>query len=176
MSPDLDSNQDRQIQNLTYYHYTIGQEGYEITKVGRRTIASFALLRRPKATDHIFAKFKVAFTSVSLVKRKNAKRSFALQLAYEDSNLDKQNQNLSYYHYTIGQYPPYFSIRECKNKVRGQKYQKEVGLVYRQTGTVRRDAQTVECIILSMHRTRLSLQWGISKLYTLLIFDLSNME
>ena len=24
-------------------------------------------------------------------------------LAYEDSNLDKQNQNLSYYHYTIGQ-------------------------------------------------------------------------
>ena len=26
-------------------------------------------------------------------------------LAYEDSNLDKQNQNLSYYHYTIGQYP-----------------------------------------------------------------------
>ena len=23
--PDLDSNQDTQIQNLTYYHYTIGQ-------------------------------------------------------------------------------------------------------------------------------------------------------
>ena len=30
-----------------------------------------------------------------------------------DSNQDKQNQNLSYYHYTIGQYLP---LRECKNK------------------------------------------------------------
>ena len=28
-------------------------------------------------------------------------------LAYQDSNLDKQNQNLSYYHYTIGHYQPY---------------------------------------------------------------------
>jgi hypothetical protein len=28
---------------------------------------------------------------------------FQFLLAYEDSNLDKQNQNLSYYHYTIGQ-------------------------------------------------------------------------
>jgi hypothetical protein len=26
-----------------------------------------------------------------------------LLLAYKDSNLDKQDQNLSYYHYTIGQ-------------------------------------------------------------------------
>lgn len=30
------------------------------------------------------------------------KAAFSL-LAYQDSNLDKQNQNLSYYHYTIGQ-------------------------------------------------------------------------
>jgi hypothetical protein len=30
-----------------------------------------------------------------------------------DSNQDKQNQNLSYYHYTIGQYPLF---RDCKNK------------------------------------------------------------
>lgn len=40
-------------------------------------------------------------------------------LAYQDSNLDKQNQNLSYYHYTIGQYQPSFLIWECKNKGEG---------------------------------------------------------
>lgn len=33
-------------------------------------------------------------------------------LAYLDSNQDKQNQNLSYYHYTIGHSP----FRGCKNK------------------------------------------------------------
>ena len=32
--------------------------------------------------------------------------SFSVLLAYQDSNLDKQNQNLSYYHYTIGQSVP----------------------------------------------------------------------
>jgi hypothetical protein len=30
-------------------------------------------------------------------------RGFPRWLAYLDSNQDKQNQNLSYYHYTIGQ-------------------------------------------------------------------------
>ena len=29
--------------------------------------------------------------------------NFSFLLAYKDSNLDKQDQNLSYYHYTIGQ-------------------------------------------------------------------------
>ena len=52
--------------------------------------------------------------------------SYPFQLPDEDSNLDKQNQNLSYCHYTIGQslsfsaegdlaYPPTFK-KECKNK------------------------------------------------------------
>lgn len=45
---------------------------------------------------------------------KDAYASF-VGLAYQDSNLDKQNQNLSYYHYTIGQFP-LFLIWECKNK------------------------------------------------------------
>lgn len=34
----------------------------------------------------------------------------------QDSNLDKQNQNLSYYHYTIGQSFQHFCWG-CKNKV-----------------------------------------------------------
>ena len=38
---------------------------------------------------------------------------FIFPLAYLDSNQDKQNQNLSYYHYTIGQSP----FWGCKNKV-----------------------------------------------------------
>ena len=32
MLPDLDSNQDKQNQNLLYYHYTIGQEGCKYKK------------------------------------------------------------------------------------------------------------------------------------------------
>ena len=43
-----------------------------------------------------------------------------LLLAYLDSNQDKQNQNLSYYHYTIGQSP----FRGCKNKAMSKINQK----------------------------------------------------
>lgn len=39
------------------------------------------------------------------------------KLSHEDSNLDKQNQNLSYYLYTMGQ-------RECKSKGSQLKFQK----------------------------------------------------
>jgi len=49
---------------------------------------------------------------VAIKKPKQKCFSF-LMLAYLDSNQDKQNQNLSYYHYTIGQSP----FRGCKNKV-----------------------------------------------------------
>ena len=50
-----------------------------------------------------------------------------------DSNQDKQNQNLSYYHYTIGQTIPdlsgtagsRLSPKECKNKVSGKRFQKQ---------------------------------------------------
>ena len=38
-----------------------------------------------------------------------------------DSNQDKQNQNLSYYHYTIGQPVP---RRGCKNKAKQYSYKK----------------------------------------------------
>ena len=34
--PDLDSNQDKQNQNLLYYHYTIGQSGGD--PAGTRTL------------------------------------------------------------------------------------------------------------------------------------------
>ena len=47
------------------------------------------------------------FTYVLPIKKKalNIKALFLFMLAYLDSNQDKQNQNLSYYHYTIGQSP-----------------------------------------------------------------------
>jgi hypothetical protein len=38
-------------------------------------------------------------------KIKNPPHCGGFLLAYLDSNQDKQNQNLSYYHYTIGQSP-----------------------------------------------------------------------
>ncbi len=37
-----------------------------------------------------------------------------MKLTYEDSNLDKQNQNLLCYHYTIGQCHIYASQKQCK--------------------------------------------------------------
>ena len=46
-------------------------------------------------------------------------------LAYLDSNQDKQNQNLSYYHYTIGQ-SVLLSKRECKNTVWSKMFQKNL--------------------------------------------------
>jgi hypothetical protein len=46
-------------------------------------------------------------------KKKNRINRFFLKLPDLDSNQDKQNQNLSYYHYTIGQYP---LLWDCKNK------------------------------------------------------------
>jgi hypothetical protein len=52
-------------------------------------------------------------------KRTNHKNQFVLfLLAYLDSNQDKQNQNLSYYHYTIGQslLPNNVHCWGCKNK------------------------------------------------------------
>jgi hypothetical protein len=53
---------------------------------------------------------------------------FKKLLAYLDSNQDKQNQNLSYYHYTIGQsvfkIPAEAGKKECKNKVWQSMYQK----------------------------------------------------
>gem|GEM_PF-2755613 len=39
----------------------------------------------------------------SAIKNKTPRKARGHLLAYLDSNQDKQNQNLSYYHYTIGQ-------------------------------------------------------------------------
>ncbi len=55
----------------------------------------------------------------SIDKKKDSKFSSLFDwLAYQDSNLDKQNQNLLCYHYTISQYlcaMDYFQKR-CKDK------------------------------------------------------------
>jgi hypothetical protein len=44
--------------------------------------------------------------------KRTGKTDSFLKLPDLDSNQDKQNQNLSYYHYTIGQYPPFSGLQK----------------------------------------------------------------
>ena len=44
------------------------------------------------------------------------RQTILLMLPNQDSNLDRQNQNLLYYHYTIVQLPNRFFRLGCKNK------------------------------------------------------------
>lgn len=43
------------------------------------------------------------------IKQNPRSKSGDYLLSYQDSNLDSLNQNQMYYHYTIGQYLPYFN-------------------------------------------------------------------
>ena len=72
----------------------------------------------------LFVKF--ASLLYTPVQKKTPRKTRGHLLAYLDSNQDKQNQNLSYYHYTIGQSLPFSAEgdladgaafkKECKNK------------------------------------------------------------
>lgn len=67
-------------------------------------------------------------------KKKRRTGRLSLLLAYQDSNLDKQNQNLSYYHYTIGQYQNlFFQIGSAKIRVEAMHTKKNLKKVYPQT-------------------------------------------
>src|SRR5688572_30035897 len=65
----------------------------------------FALPNAPRRLRRLGFLFSSALANkfASLLKTKHPHYVRALLLPDEDSNLDKQNQNLSYYHYTIGQ-------------------------------------------------------------------------
>ena len=56
------------------------------------------------------------------IKKDKLINQFVLLLAYQDSNLDKQNQNLSYYHYTIGQSVPNGSAKIIGSVLSAKKF------------------------------------------------------
>ena len=125
MLPCKDSNLDKQIQKLSYYHYTTRQY-YTDRKFTKKLKASrflpeafVGLPGLPLAIPIVAKDQKPArFASLSFLFLSFPKQAWVrfeikipdtscpgLLLAYLDSNQDKQNQNLSYYHYTIGQSP-----------------------------------------------------------------------